>query len=74
MYRYGTLELDIIGIPDIIPGKFINVTDVGTAVSNEFYVQTVQHSMSRDGEFSTRIVGKTAQQGSGSLLSLSSLL
>ena len=74
MYRYGTLELDMIGIPDIIPGKFINVTDVGTAVSNEFYVQSVQHSMSRDGEFSTRIVGKTAQQGSGSLLSLSSLL
>ena len=70
MYRYGTLELDMIGIPDIIPGKFINISDVGTAVSNEFYVQNVQHSMSRDGEFTTRIVGKTAKQGSSSLLSL----
>ena len=72
MYRYGTLELDMIGIPDILPGKFINVTDVGTAVSNEFYVQSVQHSMSRDGEYSTRIIGKTAQQTSLSI-SLSSL-
>lgn len=64
MYRYGTLELEMVGIPDILPGKFITLSDMGTAVSNEFYVQTVQHKMSKDGEFTTSIVGKTAKQGS----------
>lgn len=63
MYRYGTLELEMIGIPDILPGKFINIKNVGKVISNEFYVQSVRHYMNRDGEFTTKVVGKAAKQG-----------
>ncbi len=63
MYRYGTLELEMIGIPDILPGKFINIKNVGKVISNEFYVQSVRHYMNRDGEFTTKVMGKAAKQG-----------
>ena len=64
MYRYGTMELDIIGIPDILPGRFIKLDGVGTAVSNEFYVYSVRHTLNADGEFFTRVIGRTNKQGS----------
>lgn len=69
MYRYGSLDLELIGIPEIIPGRFINVKNIGTAISNEFYVYGVRHTMNREGEFITRVTGKAAKQGS-SLLAL----
>jgi len=62
MYRYGSLELEMIGLPDILPGKFIKIDGIGKAISNEFYVQSVRHTMSRDGEFITRVIGKAAKQ------------
>ena len=67
MYRYGTLELEMIGIPDIIPGKFINIKNVGKVISNEFYVQSVRHYMNRDGEYSTKVIGKAAKQATSLL-------
>ena len=67
MYRYGSLELEMIGIPDILPGKFINIDNVGKVISNEFYVQSVRHYMNRDGEFTTKVIGKAAKQESSIL-------
>ncbi len=67
-YRYGSLELDIAGIPDIQPGKYIKISDLGTAASNEFYVQSVRHTFSADGAFMTHIEGKTDKQISGGLM------
>ena len=67
MYRYGTLELEMIGIPDILPGKFINIKNVGKVISNEFYVQSVRHYMNRDGEYSTKVIGKAAKQAASLL-------
>ncbi len=66
-YRYGTLELDMAGVPEIIPGKYISVSDFGTAVSNDFYVQAVRHTFSKDGAFITHILGKTDKMSSGGL-------
>ncbi len=66
-YRYGTLELDIAGLPEIVPGKYIKLSDFGTAVSNDFYVQSVRHTFSAQGAFITHIVGKTDKQSSGGL-------
>lgn len=62
MYRYGSLELEMIGLPDILPGKFIKIDGIGKAISNEFYVQTVRHTMSKDGEYITKVIGKAAKQ------------
>ncbi len=66
-YRYGTLELDMAGIPEIVPGKYIQLSDFGNAVSNAFYVQSVRHTFSKEGAFLTHIVGKTDKQNAASL-------
>lgn len=66
-HRYGTLELDMVGIPEITPGRYITISDVGTAVSNDFYVQTVKHIFTANGRYTTRIIGKTNQMSSGGL-------
>ncbi len=67
-YRYGTLELTMVGIPDILPGRYIRIDELGDAVSNRFYVQSVRHTMTRDGDFLTHIVGKADKQDSGGLI------
>lgn len=66
-HRYGTLELDMVGIPEITPGRYISISDVGTAVSNDFYVQSVKHIFNSTGRYTTRITGKTNQMSSGGL-------
>ncbi len=66
-HRYGTLELDMAGIPDVVPGRYLNLSKVGTAVSNEFYVQSVRHTFNTEGRYSMHIVGKTNKMGSGGL-------
>lgn len=66
-HRYGTLELDLVGIPEITPGRYITISDVGTAVSNDFYVQSVKHIFNSAGRFTTRIIGKTNQMSTGGL-------
>ncbi len=58
-HRYGTLDLEMVGIPEITPGRYISIKDVGEAVSNNFYVQTVRHILDANGRYSTRIIGKT---------------
>ena len=67
-YRYGTLEMTMVGLPDILPGRYLTIADLGDAVSNDFYVQSVRHTMTRDGDFLTHIVGKTDKQSSGGLI------
>ena len=57
-YRFGSLDLEIMGLPEIIPGRFINLIDFGSTISNEFYVTTVQHRMPVTGRYTTKIIGK----------------
>lgn len=57
-FRFGNLDLEIMGLPEVIPGRFIEVTDLGTAVSNSFYVTSVHHMMDETGRYTTRIMGK----------------
>ena len=57
-YRFGSLDLEIMGLPEIIPGRFINLTDFGSTISNEFYVTSVQHRMPVTGRYTTKIIGK----------------
>ena len=56
-YRFGTLELDVVGIPEIVPGRFIRVAGFGDNLSNTYYLQTVRHCYTDQG-YVTRIIGK----------------
>ncbi|MBQ7676748.1 MAG: hypothetical protein IJT32_00805, partial [Lachnospiraceae bacterium] len=60
-YRYGSLELVMHGLPEMIPGRFITISNFGSAVSNQFYVYSVQHRMLSDGSYEMKVIGKTAK-------------
>ena len=57
-YRFGTLDMEIFGLPELIPGRFISIKDFGSVVSNTFYVKSVHHHFDLEGRFSTRIIGE----------------
>ncbi|MCR5093433.1 MAG: hypothetical protein K6B72_05620 [Lachnospiraceae bacterium] len=61
-YRLGTLEADFIGLPELTPGKFIEVTGFGTPVKNKFYIYSVHHSMEANKLFETHVTGKASTQ------------
>lgn len=56
-YRLGALEANCVGIPDLVPGRFIKLAGLGEPVDNQFYITSVTHSFSGENGFSTRIEG-----------------
>lgn len=59
-YRLGTLEAETVGIPELTPGRFVKIRNLGTAASNTFYVVNVRHIMDSERGYLTRITGKAA--------------
>ena len=62
-YRFGTIECDCIGLPEMMPGHFIELSSVGSPPDNQFYVVNVKHVISDERGFETKIIGKTASIG-----------
>lgn len=62
-FRFGTLEAELIGLPDLVPGRYIKLVNMGDPVNNLFYVMSVRHTMNADQGFSTRIIAKAAGLG-----------
>lgn len=58
-YRLGTLEAELNGLPELVPGRFIKLTGLGMGASNTFYLVTVRHILAEDG-YITKITGKAA--------------
>ena len=42
-YRLGSVSAEIVGMPEIVPGRFIKLEDYGTPLNNEFYLTNVRH-------------------------------
>jgi len=59
-FRYGSLEARLIGLPELIPGRFIRMKELGNVVSNTFYISSVTHSLNTEDGFVTRITGKAS--------------
>lgn len=59
-YRFGTLEAEFIGLPELTPGRFIKVNGLGTGADNTFYLITVRHIMDGEDGYVTRVTGKAA--------------
>ena len=64
-YRLGSLEADCVGLPDLVPGRFIKLSGLGTPVDNQFYITTVVHNFSGDTGYSTHIEGCANQMQTG---------
>lgn len=62
-YRFGTLEAELTGLPDLVVGRFIQVVGMGDPVNNLFYIVNVRHVMNEVQGFSTRITAKAAGLG-----------
>lgn len=79
-YRFGTLECEMIGMPELLPGHFIQLTGMGTGADNCFYLTNVRHRMQTDGSYTTQLTGITAGMnlnpggGLGAASSLGSVL
>lgn len=65
-YRLGSLEAVCIGIPDLVPGRFIEITGLGEPADNRFYLTHVTHDLSGSEGFVTQLRGCAAQLKSGS--------
>jgi len=60
-YRLGSLEARCVGIPDMVPGRFIKVSGMGAPVDNQFYLTSVTHDFTSETGFSTQIQGCAAK-------------
>ena len=61
-YRLGSVTGVFVGMPEIIPGRFVTLKDFGQPLNNDFYITTVRHSMTRL-SYSTRFEGVANQIG-----------
>ena len=62
-YRFGTLECDCIGMPELMPGKFLVLKSLGEPVDNKFYLEKVVHRMNDMRGFETTLYGKASGIG-----------
>jgi hypothetical protein len=60
-YRLGAMDSDCVGIPDLVPGRFIEVTGMGVPVDNQFYLTAVTHDFTGENGYRTHIEGCAAQ-------------
>lgn len=59
-YRFGHLEGECIGIPELKPGFNIEIAGMGKPVDNQFYLTNVRHVLSDKDGYRTIITGKAA--------------
>lgn len=69
-YRFGTLDGECIGMPELKPGRFINLMELGEAVENQFYLVNVRHVINDAEGFKTKICGKAASIEAASKLGI----
>lgn len=60
-YRLGSIEADCVGIPELVPGRFVEVSGMGSPVDNKFYITSVIHTLDGENGYSTQIQGCAAQ-------------
>lgn len=55
--RFGTLNCECVGLPELKPGNYIEIEEVGGPAENQFYVTRVQHIMSDVSGYRTILQG-----------------
>lgn len=72
-YRYGTMECELVGIPELLPGHFIQLTGLGEPAENTFYINRIRHILRKGGEYDTQITAVSAGMGNSVAGSMSGL-
>ena len=58
-FGFGSIACKTVGIPELVPGRYIRIKALGEAVENCFYLQTVRHVFRREEGFLTYLEGNT---------------
>lgn len=59
-FRFGTLCCDCVGLPELQPGNFIQVSGIGELAENNFYITEVRHVISEEGIYISKVTAKAA--------------
>ena len=51
---FGSMELTCIGIPELVPGRFVKLDGFASAVDDKYYITAVTHDLSDD-SFTTTV-------------------
>ena len=51
----------MVGLPEMIPGKFITLSGMNQGPDNTYYLQEVIHIFSGEGIYTTKLIGKAAK-------------
>lgn len=62
-YRLGSLRCNMVGLPELHPGHFIQVEGLGTGADNLFYLTRVRHVLDPEGTYISEISGKASSVG-----------
>ena len=62
-YRFGSLQCTCIGMPELLPGKFLELLYLGEPVENLFYLTKVVHRLDSTRGYEVTLYGKTNQIG-----------
>ena len=57
-YRYGSLECELQGLPEYLPGYFVEVSGVGEGADNTFYITRAVHRLQKDGRYVVKLEGR----------------
>lgn len=64
-YRFGSMQLEMMGLPEIIPGCFIKLSGLGNPPDNTFYLTAVRHVIHPEVGYVTRMTGKACKLDDG---------
>lgn len=70
-YRYGSLVCEVQGLPEYLPGYFVEVSGVGESADNRFYITRAVHKLAKDGRYTVKLEGKACGEngaGTGNML------
>ncbi len=59
-YRFGSFECEMQGLPEYLPGYFMELSGLGEGIDNTFYINRVIHEMTKDGKYLVKLEGKAA--------------
>lgn len=62
-YRFGSLQGTCVGLPELLPGKFLELQSLGEPADNYFYLTKVVHKIDSIRGYETTFYGKTNKIG-----------
>lgn len=59
-YRFGSLECECVGLPELMPGHFVDITGLSEGCDNRFYITHARHVIGDREGYKTILTGKAA--------------